>query len=62
MKYRFKLKKKLEIPGLGIVTPGQEFNVENPAYKPLFEDKTLFEPIKNPIKPKKESKKIKESE
>lgn len=62
MKYRFKLKKKLEIPGLGIVKPGQEFNNENPEYTRLFEDKTLFEQIKNPIKPKKEPKNIKESE
>lgn len=50
MKFRTVITKKLEVPELGIIVPGQEFEVSNERFMDIFKDKTLFEEVKEVVK------------
>lgn len=53
MKFKAIIKKELDLPELGIVKPGQVFEVKNKKLKHIFEDKTLFEKMGRKKKPVK---------
>lgn len=58
MKFKYILEKKREVPGLGVVKPGQVFDVENKEMMGVF-IKGPFEEIK---KEKPVPKKVKKEE
>lgn len=57
MKYKFIGKEAIEISMLGVIEPGQEFDVNNDAYMHLFKDNPVFEIVKQVVK--KEDKVVK---
>ena len=50
MKYKFKGNKKASIGALGIVEPGQEFEVENEYMIKTIFDSKIFEVVKKEVK------------
>lgn len=60
MKFKFIGEQKMEIGMLGIVEPGQEFDVNNEKFLPIFVGNPRFEEIKEKKVVKKEE--VKEEE
>lgn len=50
MKYRFIGTKKVHIGELGIVEPGQEFEVNNPRFEEFIFKSPVFEVVKKEVK------------
>lgn len=45
MKFKAIIKKKIEVPELGVIVPGQEFDVHNEKLLPLFKQESIFEEV-----------------
>lgn len=59
MKYKFNGKREVEIGGLGIVQPGQEFDIMNEDMKYLFEN-DMFSKVDNKKKVEVKKEEVKE--
>ena len=57
MKFEAIIKKKIEVPELGVIVPGQVFEVGDEKFLAIFQDKTLFKQVV-----KKVVKKVKDGE